>query len=71
VGSDSSIPDEVVMRDILLDLRYSIRSLARTPGFAILSILTLALGIGANSAIFSVINGVILKPLAYPGPTSS
>ena len=56
------------MRDILLDLRYSIRSLARTPGFAILSIVTLALGIGANSAIFSVINGVILKPLAYPPP---
>jgi predicted permease len=56
------------MRDILLDLRYSIRSLARTPGFAILSIVTLALGIGANSAIFSVINGVILKPLAYPQP---
>jgi len=56
------------MRDVFQDLRYSVRSLARTPGFALLAILTLALGIGANSAIFSVINGVVLKPLAYPNP---
>lgn len=56
------------MRDLFQDLRYSVGSLACTPGFALLAILTLALGIGATSAIFSVINGVILKPLGYPVP---
>src|ERR671933_455673 len=48
------------------DFRYGARLLRRAPGFAFLAILTIALGIGANSAIFSVINAVVLKPLAYP-----
>jgi predicted permease len=48
------------------DFRYGLRLLRRSPGFATLAILTIALGIGANSAIFSVINGVVRKPLAYP-----
>jgi putative ABC transport system permease protein len=56
------------MLDLLQDLRQSVRAFARTPGFTLLAILTLALGIGANSAIFSVVNGVILKPLGYPDP---
>ena len=52
----------------LQDLRYGVRLLRRSPGFAFLAVLTIGLGIGANSAIFSVINGVVRKPLGYPQP---
>src|SRR5919107_6214008 len=61
-------PGETFMRSLLFDLRHGLRALVKAPAFTLIIILTLALGIGANSAIFTLVNAALMRPLGFADP---
>ena len=70
-GQSVSVGSSIVSSEnILRDVRFAVRSLRKAPGFTVVAILVIAVGIGSNTAVFSVINTVLLKPLTYPDPQS-